>query len=96
MFKNSFWIHLKGTRGLYLPRAVTRIQKPAEGAGLRSSQEREGFLNPRMATKAEDPGCGPCTSLCLSLSLCSHCFNYWTPSQHSRKREKKEIENHID
>ena len=43
MFKNSFWIHLKGTRGLYLPRAVTRIQKEVKGATVRGSQESEGM-----------------------------------------------------
>lgn len=51
MFKNNFWIHLKGTRGLYLPREVTGIQKPAKGAGLGSSQEREGFLDPRITPR---------------------------------------------
>lgn len=80
MFKNSFWIHLKGTRGLHLPRAVTRIQKPAMGrragrgggvaAGLVKKQPGEermpGSQDPR---EAEDPVRGLCMSLCLSVSL---------------------------
>ena len=64
MFKNSFWIHLKGTRGLHLPRAVTRIQKSAKGPGLRSSWESEGTSRFQGHTQAKNPVCG-----CLFTSV---------------------------
>lgn len=48
VFKNSFWIQLKGTRTLYLPRAVTGMQKPAKGACVvGSSLKGEGLLGSR-------------------------------------------------
>lgn len=65
MFKNSFWIQLKGTRTLRLPGAVTRMQKPAKGASrVGSSLEGEGFLAPGPHTNAENPA----VPLPLSLS----------------------------
>lgn len=46
---------MKGTRGLYLPGAVTRIQKPAKEATFRDSQEPEGTPRLRGHAKAETP-----------------------------------------
>lgn len=102
MFKNSFWIHLKGTRGLHLPRAVTRIQKPAMGrraageggvrqGGLRSSQERKGCPDPRIPERLriQSVVCA-CPSACPFLS-CSLCFNYWTLPSTAERGERKNL-----
>lgn len=101
MFKNSFWIQLKGTRTLYLPGAVTRMQKPAKRrAGWGVAWRGKAPWAPGPHTSTENPTQNPALRTQLSLCLCpfptcSLRCTHRTP-QHGRKRERKEIENHID